>query len=39
MIQSFVTEIEVAVGVIDTPRGPTPRPPVKIVPESGMYDY
>lgn len=35
MIQSFVTGTEVAVGVIDTPDGPTALPPVEIVPEWG----
>lgn len=39
MIESFVTGVEVAVGVIDSGDGPQALPAVEIVPDGGVYDY
>lgn len=40
LVERFVAGTEVAVGVIDTGAGPTPLPPVEIVPEDESgYDY
>ena len=39
LAEQFVEGVEVAVAVVDGPDGPTPCPPVEIVPETGVYDY
>ena len=39
LIESFVTGMEVAIGVIDTGAGPRALPAVEIVPDGGFYDY
>ena len=39
LIESYVTGMEVAIGVIDTGSGPRALPAVEIVPDGGFYDY
>ncbi|MFC0115711.1 D-alanine--D-alanine ligase family protein [Kibdelosporangium aridum] len=39
LAEEYITGIEVAVTVIDTPDGPVALPAVEIEPENGVYDY
>lgn len=39
LAEEYVTGVEVAVTVIDTPEGPVALPAVEIEPEGGVYDY
>jgi len=39
LVEAYVSGVEVAVSVIDTPDGPVAMPAVEIVPDSGFYDY
>lgn len=39
LAERFTAGVEVAVTVIETEDGPTPLPPVEIVPAAGVYDY
>jgi D-alanine-D-alanine ligase len=39
LAERYVTGVEVAVTVIDTPEGPQALPAVEIEPETGFYDY
>lgn len=39
MLEAHVAGTEVAVSVLDTPKGPVALPAVEIVPDSGLYDF